>query len=107
MIRTNYTLKLTVKNVGFSNTLMPFDASVTLLNEETGDCTYVPVTADVKSIESGNKKTFTAKLPAKGLAQGSYRIYFSVKDKASGQTVFLGNKNEITKNGYLLGRLEK
>ena len=106
-IRTNYTLKLTVKNVGFSNTLMPFDASVTLLNEETGDCTYVPVNADFKSIESGNKKTFTAKLPAKGLAQGSYRIYFSVKDKASGQTVFLGNKNEITKNGYLLGRLEK
>ena len=107
LIKANYTLSLTVKNVGFSNTLMPFEASVMLINEETNDCTNVPVNIDFRSIESGTNKTFTAKLPVKELTQGSYRIYFSVKDKASGQTVFLGNQNEMTKNGYVLGRLKK
>lgn len=107
ILNTDYTLCLTVKNSGFSNTLKPFYSTITLISEETGDYTNLPISADFENIGSGNKKTFTAKFPVKELKQGDYLLYFSVKDISSGQTILLANKNEITENGYLLGRLKK
>lgn len=107
LLRPDYTLKITVKNSGFSNALKQFETDVTLLGEKTGECISVPFDADLRTVESGNKKTFTATLPVKVLKQENYLIYFSVKDKSSGKTILLGNKNEITKNGYLIGRLKK
>ena len=103
LIKPVLKLRLTIGNSGFSNTLKPFEASVMLVNGETGECIRVPFRADFRELESGNKKGFTVKLPLKPFRRGTYRVYFSVKDKASGQPVFLGNTNELTKNGYLLG----
>lgn len=105
--KSEHTLCLTIRNSGFSNTLKPFESSVTLINKETEDFVRIQLDADFENIGSENKKTFTAKLPVKELKQGEYLVYFSVKDKSSGQTVFLGNENEITEYGYLLGRLKK
>ena len=101
------TLTLTLQNNGFSNTLKPFTTSVLLKNTETGTYTTVPLSADLRKLESGQKKSFTVKLPVKDLERGSYEIYFSVKDETSGQMILLGNQNETTKDGYLLGQLEK
>ena len=106
-LKSQHTLCITIKNSGFSNVLKPLKIGVTLLNEDADECISVPFDADLRNVESGNKKTFTAKLPIKELKQGDYLIYFSVKDKTSGQTILLGNENEITKYGYLLGRLKK
>lgn len=107
LLNTDYTLCLTVKNSGFSNTLKSFKSTITLINEETANYVAIPISADFKSIGSGNKKTFTARLPVKELKQGDYLIYFSVNDVSNGQAIILGNKNKITENGYLLGRLKK
>ena len=107
VISDNYTLRLTIENVGFSNALIPFETSVTLINKETGNSTIIPIDADFRRIESGNTRCVTATLPLKELQLGEYLVYFSVKEKSSGQTVLLGNKNENTKDGYLLGRLKK
>ena len=106
-LRSEYTLEITVKNSGFSSTLKPFESSVTLINKETEDCVRIPIEADFECIGSESKKTFTAKLPVKELKQGEYLIYFSVKSKTGGQTVFMANESDITKHGYLLGRLKK
>lgn len=107
LIKPDYILCIKVRNAGFSNTLKNFEADVRLINEETGACTYFPFNIDFASLESGSKKIFTSKLPVKTLKKGSYLVYFSVKDKISGQTILLGNKNDITESGYLLGRLKK
>lgn len=107
LINPDFSLEITIKNVGFSNSFKPFKLSVTLKNEETRECTLVPFDADLRSVMSGNKKSFTAKLPVKALSKGKYFVYLSATDKESGQTIFFGNTNEITKDGYLLGRLEK
>lgn len=100
-------LTLTLENNGFSNTLKPFQTSITLKNTTTGTCSTIPLQADLRRLDSGQKKSFTVRIPVKDLERGSYEIYFSVKDETSGQMIFLGNKNEITENGYLLGQLEK
>ena len=107
IINPIYILYLTVKNSGFSNALKPFKIDVVLLNEETKECIFVPFDADLRTVESENKKTFTLRLPVKEIKQGEYLVYFSVRDKSSGQTIFLGNQNNITDKGYLLGRLKK
>lgn len=107
LIKPDFILRLTVRNSGFSNTLKPFKTTVMLINEGTEECIHLPLNADLRKLTGGKDKTFTVKLPVKELKRGGYLIYFSVKDETSGQTVFLGNKNEVTKNGYLLGRLEK
>ena len=39
----------------------------------------------------------------KDLESGNYEIYFSVIDETSGQIILLGNENEMTEDGYLLG----
>lgn len=107
LIKPDLTINITVKNIGFSNTLKPFETTVTLIDEETEASIRLPLSADLRKLGSGNKKSFTLKLPVNDLKSGSYLIYFSVRDKSSGQTVFLGNENEITEYGYLLGRLKK
>ena len=106
-LRPEYTLEITVKNNGFSSTLKPFESAVTLINKETEDYVRTPIDADFECIGSKSKKTFTATLPVKELKQGEYLIYFSVKSKIGGQTVFMANESDITKYGYLLGRLKK
>lgn len=107
ILRPCLKLTLTLENNGFSNTLKPFQTSITLKNTTTGTCSAIPLQADLRRLGSGQKKTFTVKIPAKALERGSYEIYFSVKDEASGQMILLGNENELTRNGYLLGQLEK
>lgn len=107
IIRPDYTLQITIENSGFSKALKPFKTDIILLNEGTDECMSVLFDADLRTVESGNKKTFTATLPVKVLKQEDYLIYLSVKDKSSGQTILLGNENGITENGYLLGRLKK
>ena len=101
------TLTLTMENNGFSNTLKPFQTTVLLKNTETGTCTTVPMDADLRRLGSGHKKSYTVKLPVQDLERGSYQIYFSVKDEASGQTILLGNTNEVGDEGYLIGQMEK
>ena len=78
-----------------------------LKNTATGECTTFPLPADLRQLGSGQKKSFTVKIPVKDLEQGSYEIYFSVTDGTSVQRIMLGNTNEITENGYLVGAIGK
>ena len=105
--KSNLTLTLTIENTGFSNTLKPFETCVLLKNTETEAYSSVPFNIDLRTLTGVQKKSFTAKIPVKDLERGSYEIYFSVKDETSGQMILFGNKNEVTKDGYLLGHLEK
>ena len=99
-------LTLTLENNGLSNTLKSFETTILLRNTSTGEDTQIPLNADLRRLGSGQKKSFTVKIPVKDIKQGNYEIYFSVTDATSGQRILLGNTNEITENGYLVGQLE-
>ena len=107
LIIPDLTLSLTIQNDGFGNTLKPFATTILLKNTTTGQSITVPLNADLRTLGSGQTKSFTFKLPVKELEQGIYQIYFSAKDETTGQMILLGNQNEVTDNGYLLGQLEK
>ena len=106
-IKLKLSLTVTLQNIGFSNTLKPFKTSILLKNTTTGSCTSLPLNADLRQLSGGQTKSFTVKLPMNELERGKYGIYFSITDETSGQMILLGNKNEITDDGYLLGQLEK
>ena len=107
LIKQNLTLSLTLINNGFSNTLKPFETSILLENTKTKECSYIPFNADLMTLYGGDKKTFKVNLPVKAIKKGEYLIYFSVKDKTSGQTIALANQNQTQKYGILIGRLKK
>ena len=107
LFKSGCTLSLTLQNNGFSNTMKSFRTSIVLKHTETGACINVPFPIDLRKLGSGQKQSVSVKLPVKELNHGSYQIYFSVKDETSGQMILLGNKNEATENGYLLGQLHK
>lgn len=107
VLRPVLNLTLTLQNDGFSNTLKPFEASVTFLNTTTGTPLTIPLEADLRTLCSGQKKSFTVQIPVKDLENGTYEIYVSVKDASNGQMILLGNENELNEYGYLSGQLEK
>lgn len=107
LINPDYMLNVTVKNIGFSSALVPFETAVTLINDKTGERVCVSLDADFIHLESGSRKTVTAKLPIRKLSQGDYTLYFSVKDKSDGKPILFGNENELTENGYKLGNVTK
>lgn len=106
-LKSELHLTLTLQNNGFSNALKPFQTTVSFKNESTGESIPIPLQADLRKLGSGQKKSFTLQIPVKDLKSGSYQIYFSVKDEASGQMILLANKAEVTTDGYLIGQLEK
>lgn len=101
-----YKLKLTIQNNGFSSTLQPFLTSIQLENEDTGQLTSIDFNADLRKLDSEQKKSFTVILPVKDLEHGHYQIYLLIKDQTTNQTILLANKNKLTQNGYLLGQLD-
>lgn len=101
------TLTLTMQNNGFSSTLKPFQAAIVLKHTQTGACTRVPFHMDLRKLGSGQKQSFSMKLPVNTLEHGSYQLYISINDEASGQMILLGNKSKAAAHGYLLGQLDK
>lgn len=100
------TVSLTLQNTGFSNTLKPFQAFLLLKHMETGACTRIPFQMDLRKLYSGQTRTYSLRILKKELAHGSYQLYFSLMEESSGQQILLGNTNEQTEHGYLLGQLE-
>ena len=107
ILMPKWKLSVTLENTGFANTLKPFSTTVLLKNAETGECTAIPLSADLRKLRSGEKKAFTANIPVINLENGNYEVYLTVTDETSGRMILLANENSVTSDGYLLGRLVK
>ena len=103
--RPKTVLSLTLQNIGFSNTLRPFQASILLKHTQTGACTRIPIQMDLRELSSGQTRVYRTRFPVK--TPGSYQLYLSILEESSGQQILLGNTNAVTEHGYLLGQLEK
>lgn len=99
-------LCLTLDNVGFSNTLKPFEAAFLLENTDQGEHIRLPVAFDFRTLTSGKNAVLTASIPASDLPEGSYRILFSLTDGATGREILLANTSYMEGAGLLLGQLD-
>ena len=100
------TFRLTLENTGFSNALRPLTGAFLLRNARTGETRRAPVAFDFRTLTSGQAQTLTASLPAGELPRGSWQIFFSVTDDATGRQIALGNTTFVEGSGVLLGRVD-
>ena len=105
-LKSNLTLSLTLENTGFGNALKPFEAAFLLQNTQTGQRLQVPIDYDLRSLKSGQRATLTASLPAKELSEGTWQVFFSVTDDATGKQIALANTTYTEGKGLLIGQLE-
>ena len=98
--------QLELENTGFGNTLKPFDGAFLLRNVQTGDTCRLPLAFDFRSLTSGQTKTLTASLPVRDLSKGTWQLFFSVTDSATGGQIALANTTLVSENGVPLGQLE-
>ena len=77
-----------------------------LRNARTGETRRAPVAFDFRTLTSGQAQTLTASLPAGELPRGSWQIFFSVTDDATGREIALGNTTFVEGSGVLLGRVD-
>ena len=100
------TFQLELENTGFGNTLKPFDGAFLLRNVQTGDTCRLPLAFDFRSLTSGQTKMLTASLPVRDLSKGTWQLFFSVTDPATGGQIALANTTLVSENGVPLGQLE-
>lgn len=100
------TFRLTLENTGFSNALRPLTGAFLLRNARTGETRRAPVAFDFRTLTSGQAQTLTASLPAGELPRGSWQIFFSVTDDATGRQIALANTTFVEGSGVLLGRVD-
>lgn len=100
-------LTLTLENTGFANTLKPFEAQLLLRNTQTHETLSVPVFFDFRTLKSGQTATLTATLPGKELSKGTWQVFFSITDNATGTRIALANTTYTKETGLLLGQLDE
>ena len=100
------TLQLTLENTGFGNTLKPFEAVFLLQNTLTGESISLPIPFDYCTLKSGETAVLTASLPENALSEGTYQLFFSITDAATGRQIALANTAYHEGDGLLLGQLE-
>ena len=106
LLQSQVTVQLTLENTGFGNTLKPFEGAFLLRNVQTEETRRLPLVFDFRSLTGGQTKTLTASLPARELPEGTWQLFFSVTDPATGGQIALANTAYHEGDGLLLGQLE-
>ena len=106
LFKPRLSLQLTLENTGFGNTLKMFETAILFQNTTTEETFRLPLRFDFRELKSGQKKTLTASLPLKSLPHGTYELFFSVTDSATGKQIALANISYNEANGLPLGQLD-
>lgn len=98
-------LCVTVENTGFGNTLKPFEGAFLFQNTATEAIIRLPLPFDFRTFKSGQTITLKADLSGKALPTGSYSLFFSVTDPATGRQIALANTEYREGKGLPLGQI--
>ena len=98
-------LSIVLENVGFSNSYKPFDVSLTLKNTDNGQEFTVPVDTDTRLWDAGTRFQLDIPLEISRFTAGTYEIFLSISDPASGFPVHLANEGAESESRCLAGTL--
>lgn len=97
---------VTLENVGFSSSYVPFELSLSLAATERKTVYTVPLQADIRSLSPGTRMVLSAPLELQDYMTGTYQICLKITDPATGCEVRLANDTVHTANGHVIGNLE-
>ena len=102
------TVSVGLKNTGFAPLYREYASWITIYDKETGEpVKYLWVTEDLKSLAGGLESEqvlfVEPTVNMNGLDTGTYEVYLTIKDVASGRLIELANEQELQEKGYCLG----
>lgn len=96
-----------LQNIGFAPLYKEADVKLILESEESGERQVYVSEADISTLTGGNlwEKSLVCKqeIPLGGKTAGKYKVYLCIRDEATEKQILLGNEQETTAKGYLLG----
>ena len=98
-------LTLSIENVGFSVSYMPYDVCLLMRNQDTEEMITLPLDTDNCSWNPQETTTLKQSLALRDYDKGTYSLYLLVQNPASGEVIKLGNTMPLTSNGYMIGSL--
>lgn len=100
-------ISLSLENTGFSGSCRPFDFTATLVNSATGErsAIIIPPDTNSRSLKSSETNDIILSLPVRDFEKGTYRLYFSMIDTSSGETIRFANDLLLSDYGYPIGTL--
>lgn len=98
-------LTLSIENVGFSVSYMPYDVCLLMRNQDTEEMITLPLDTDNRSWNPQETTTLKQSLALRDYDKGTYSLYLLVQNPASGEVIKLGNTMPLTSNGYMIGSL--
>lgn len=97
-----------IRNVGFAPIYMQADTEIVL--KGNGIKESIPVERDIRELTGGKMhdtvEDYGIELELFGMPEGTYELYFNVKDIATGRMLEFANEEEMTEDGYYLGSIE-
>lgn len=100
------TLRIAIKNVGFSNAYKQFETRILLKNTSTEEVITIPLEQDNRFWMPEEEIEIMEELDIKTIEEGNYNVYLLMVDTSTGETIKFGNTMPMTSNGYQIGVLE-
>ncbi len=103
------TVKIDLQNVGFAPVYKPEEVYLQIVNVETKASQSYLLETDLSKLSGGNEDEtilpiiYEQKLT--GFNEGTYEIYFWIKDVDSATPIYLGNEQEMEEYGYKIGTI--
>lgn len=103
------TIKINLQNVGFAPVYKTTDAYLQIVNSETKSSQSYLIKTDICKLTGGNNEESFSSIfheqELAGFSEGTYDIYFMIKDVDSGLPIYLANEQESEDYGYKLGTI--
>lgn len=98
-------LAISLENTGFANCYKKFDVTLLLKNTDTNETLELPINTDTRTWLPGQIVKLQIPLAIRSYETGTYELYLSVNDKASGSEILFANTADYSPDGYFLGNL--
>ena len=91
------TLRITLKNMGFSVSYKPFHAYISLhpTGKKAGDDIVLDVPTDLETLMSEETRSVDISLPMDRLENSDYEVWFYIQDDTTGETILTANDNLV------------
>lgn len=97
------TFRLSIENTGFSPAYRPFETTLLLQENTSGQQITIPVSLDTRTLLPNEIYHITAAIPSIGT--GSYSVTLSMRDPATGCSIPFANNGAETGDGLACGQL--
>ncbi len=97
--------EITIENTGFAPSYKRFATTLTLVQTKTKETKEIKGNVDNRYFYPGEESTISGTIDFSGLEDGYYKLYISMKDTKTGESIAFANDAKEEDYGYCLGQI--